>query len=72
MELDGMDEKIPKLLEHGAVLDGPVKHLIYGKVAAVRCPDGHMLGLFEKPADMSDDQVDSLAAREAAREALGW
>ncbi|ONK75830.1 uncharacterized protein A4U43_C03F21010 [Asparagus officinalis] len=31
----------------GAELDGPIKHEIHGKVAALRCIDGHMLGLYE-------------------------
>ncbi|KAL0379446.1 UNVERIFIED_CONTAM: hypothetical protein Sangu_0008900 [Sesamum angustifolium] len=28
-------------------LDGPIKHEIHGKVAAMRCADGHVLGLYE-------------------------
>ncbi|GKV17260.1 hypothetical protein SLEP1_g32975 [Rubroshorea leprosula] len=31
----------------GAELDGPIKYEIYGKVAAVRCVDGHIIGLYE-------------------------
>ncbi|KAI3871464.1 hypothetical protein MKX03_011755 [Papaver bracteatum] len=38
---------VTKLLALGAELDGPIKHEIHGKVAAMRCIDGHMLGLYE-------------------------
>lgn len=31
----------------GGVLDGPIKYPTFGKVAAVRSPDGHMISLFE-------------------------
>ena len=30
-----------------AHMDGPIQYPAYGKVAALRAPDGHMLGLFE-------------------------
>ncbi|KAJ3683070.1 hypothetical protein LUZ60_013297 [Juncus effusus] len=36
-----------KLMSLGAELDGPIKYEIHGKVAAMRCIDGHMLGLYE-------------------------
>jgi catechol 2,3-dioxygenase-like lactoylglutathione lyase family enzyme len=42
-----MDMSIVNALKHGATLDGPIKYPAYGKVAAVRSPDGHMIGLFE-------------------------
>lgn len=38
---------VTKLMALGAELDGPIKHEIHGKVAALRCLDGHMLGLYE-------------------------
>ncbi|XP_028754775.1 uncharacterized protein LOC114719339 [Neltuma alba] len=38
---------VTKLMSLGAELDGPVKHEIHGKVAAMRCIDGHVLGLYE-------------------------
>ncbi|XP_020589168.1 uncharacterized protein LOC110030671 [Phalaenopsis equestris] len=38
---------VTKLMTFGAELDGPIKYEIHGKVAAVRCIDGHMLGLYE-------------------------
>ena len=43
-----MDKTIYKLLEMGAILDGPIKYPSHGKVAALRSPDGHMIGLFEE------------------------
>ena len=45
-----MDVTVNNLLRAGAVLDGPIKYPVQGKVAAMRAPDGHMLGLFE-PAE---------------------
>ncbi|CAM6110495.1 unnamed protein product [Calypogeia fissa] len=47
-----MESTVTRLLSMGAELDGPIKYPSHGKVAAVRCPDGHMIGLFE-PADVS-------------------
>ncbi|CAH2080220.1 unnamed protein product [Thlaspi arvense] len=38
---------VTKLMALGAELDGTIKHEIHGKVAAMRCPDGYMLGLYE-------------------------
>ncbi|KAL5716486.1 hypothetical protein ACHQM5_018170 [Ranunculus cassubicifolius] len=38
---------VTKLMALGAELDGPIKYEIHGKVAAVRCMDGHMIGLYE-------------------------
>ncbi|XP_073392944.1 uncharacterized protein [Physcomitrium patens] len=42
-----MDSTVLRLLSMGAELDGPIKYPPQGKVAALRCLDGHMLGLFE-------------------------
>ncbi|EQC38743.1 hypothetical protein SDRG_03707 [Saprolegnia diclina VS20] len=42
-----MDETIPRLLMLGAAMDGPIKYPAFGKVAAVRSPDGTMIGLYE-------------------------
>lgn len=38
---------VTKLMALGAELDGPVKHEIHGKVAAMRCLDDHIIGLYE-------------------------
>ncbi|KAJ8459818.1 hypothetical protein OPV22_032744 [Ensete ventricosum] len=42
-----MNRTVTKLMSLGAELDGPIKYEIHGKVAALRCLDGHMLGLYE-------------------------
>lgn len=38
---------VTKLAALGGELDGPIKHEIHGKVAAMRCLDGHIIGLYE-------------------------
>lgn len=45
-----LNTTITSLISHGAVMDGPIQYPEMGKVAAVRSPDGHMIGLFE-PAE---------------------
>lgn len=45
-----LDKTVNNLLRAGASLDGPILYPSRGKVAALRAPDGHMLGLFE-PAE---------------------
>jgi catechol 2,3-dioxygenase-like lactoylglutathione lyase family enzyme len=47
-----MQDTVQSLIEAGARMDGGIKYLTQGKVAAFRAPDGHMLGLFE-PAEGS-------------------
>lgn len=42
-----INSMVTKLITLGAELDGPIKYEIHGKVAALRCLDGHMLGLYE-------------------------
>ncbi|XP_057510862.1 uncharacterized protein LOC130793258 isoform X1 [Actinidia eriantha] len=43
-----MNNTVSKLMALGAELDGPIKYEIHGKqVAAMRCVDGHMVGLHE-------------------------
>eukprot|EP00039_Didymoeca_costata_P006823 m.93709 g.93709 ORF g.93709 m.93709 type:complete len:118 (-) comp13407_c0_seq2:1586-1939(-) len=42
-----MDTTVYTLLEMGARLDGPILYPTYGKIASVRSPTGHMIGLFE-------------------------
>jgi len=40
---------VARCLALGAVLDGPIKYQPQGsRVAALRAPDGHMLGLVEE------------------------
>mmetsp|Transcript_14713 Transcript_14713/g.37244 ORF Transcript_14713/g.37244 Transcript_14713/m.37244 type:complete len:121 (+) Transcript_14713:1394-1756(+) len=38
---------ITRLISMGAHLDGPIRYPTFGKVAAMRAPDGHMISLFE-------------------------
>lgn len=61
-----MDQTIPKLMQLGAALDGAIRYEPYGKIAAVRSPDGHMLGLFEK-ANLPDEGDTAVAAAIAAK-----
>ncbi|KAM1618154.1 hypothetical protein ACFX1R_018346 [Malus domestica] len=42
-----INQTVTKLMALGAELDGPIKYEVHGKVAAMRCIDGHMLGLYE-------------------------
>ncbi|KAJ4877238.1 Lactoylglutathione lyase / glyoxalase I family protein [Raphanus sativus] len=42
-----INTSISKLMELGAELDGSIKYEVHGKVASVRCLDGHVLGLYE-------------------------
>ncbi|GLU05905.1 hypothetical protein SLE2022_229780 [Rubroshorea leprosula] len=42
-----INSTVTKLMALGAELDGPIKYEIHGKLAAVRCVDGHMIGLYE-------------------------
>ncbi|KAG4390294.1 hypothetical protein GLYMA_06G264500v4 [Glycine max] len=40
-----MNNTVTKLMALGAELDGPIKYEVHGKIAAMRCIDGHVLGL---------------------------
>ncbi|KAI4310366.1 hypothetical protein MLD38_035349 [Melastoma candidum] len=42
-----INHSVTKLIALGAELDGPIKYEIHGKVAALRCLDGHLIGLHE-------------------------
>lgn len=46
-DVDDMDSVIAKCAQMGAHLDGPIQYPAHGKVAALRSPDGHMIGLYE-------------------------
>ncbi|KAL3829713.1 hypothetical protein ACJIZ3_018515 [Penstemon smallii] len=46
-QVTDMNSTVTKLMGLGAELDGPIKYEIHGKVAAMRCADGHVLGLHE-------------------------
>lgn len=42
-----ISNSVTKLMALGAELDGPIKHEIHGKVAAMRYIGGHVIGLYE-------------------------
>ncbi|CAA0842540.1 Lactoylglutathione lyase / glyoxalase I family protein [Striga hermonthica] len=42
-----INSTVTKLMTLGAELDGPIKYEIHGKLAAMKCADGHVLGLYE-------------------------
>jgi predicted enzyme related to lactoylglutathione lyase len=46
-EVDDMDTVVAKCAQMGAHLDGPIQYPAHGKVAALRSPDGHMIGLYQ-------------------------
>jgi len=47
-EVEDFDMKIPTLISMGAHLDGKIEYTPIGKVASLRSPHGHMIGLLEK------------------------
>lgn len=61
-----MDDVVPKLVQLGAALDGGIRYEPYGKIAALRSPDGHMIGLYEK-ANLPNGADTALAAASAAK-----
>lgn len=42
-----LQDTITRLISMGAHLDGPIRYPTFGKVAALRAPDGHMISLYE-------------------------
>ncbi len=46
-DVDDLDSTIAKCCQMGAHLDGPIQFPAHGKIAALRSPDGHMIGLYE-------------------------
>lgn len=46
-ETTDMDMTIARCVQMGGHLDGPIQYQAHGKVAALRSPDGHMIGLYE-------------------------
>ena len=46
-DVDDMDMTVARSVQMGANLDGPIQYPAHGKVAALRAPDGHMIGLYE-------------------------
>lgn len=64
-----MDTVVPRLMQLGATLDGAIRYEPYGKMAAVRSPDGHMIGLIEH-AQLPNDGASVVAAAARARSEL--
>jgi len=46
-EVFDMDSVVANCAQLGGHLDGPIQYPAHGKVAALRSPDGHMIGLYE-------------------------
>lgn len=46
-QVDNMDDVIAKCVQLGGNLDGPIQYPAHGKIAALRSPDGHMIGIYE-------------------------
>lgn len=46
-EVEDMDKIIVDSMQAGAHLDGPIQYPAHGKVASLRTPDGHMIGVYE-------------------------
>lgn len=46
-DVDDMDSVVARCAQMGAHLDGAIQYPAHGKVAALRAPGGHMIGLYE-------------------------
>ena len=46
-EVAAMDPAVARAIQAGAHLDGPIQYPAHGKVAVLRSPDHHMIGLYE-------------------------
>ncbi len=53
-DVDNMDIVIQRLLMNHGRLDGSIKFPVEGRVASVRSPCGHMIGLFEPNPEIRD------------------
>lgn len=49
-DVDDLNEVVANCSQLGGHLDGPIQYPAHGKVAALRTPDGHMIGLYEPNA----------------------
>lgn len=47
IEVQDMASVVSECIQKGAHLDGPIQYPAHGKVACLRAPDGHMIGLYE-------------------------
>lgn len=46
-EVAEMNQVVQNCIQMGAHLDGAIQYPAHGKVASMRTPDGHMIGLYE-------------------------
>ena len=46
-QVSDMDAVIARCVQLGGNLDGPIQYPAHGKIAALRSPDGHMIGIYE-------------------------
>jgi catechol 2,3-dioxygenase-like lactoylglutathione lyase family enzyme len=51
--VQNMDDCIAKCVQLGGHLDGPIQYPAHGKMAAIRSPDGHMIGIYEPAVSTS-------------------
>jgi len=54
-EVDEMDPTVAAAVQAGAHLDGPIQYPAHGKVAMLRSPDNHMIGLYEPAVQRNAD-----------------
>ena len=47
-EVDDIQARVNAALSPGGRLDGKIQYETHGAVAAVRAPDGHMIGMYER------------------------
>ena len=47
-EVDDIQARVNAALSLGGRLDGKIQYETHGAVAAVRAPDGHMIGMYER------------------------
>ncbi len=58
-DVENLDDTIALALSQGAMMDGALKFPAHGKFAALRTPDGHILGLFEPAVQASGSSAPS-------------
>lgn len=46
-DVNDMDMTVARCAQMGGKLDGPIQYPAHGKVAALRAPDGYVIGLYE-------------------------
>lgn len=51
LQLDDVAARLPRLLQLGAHMDGPLRYAPRHAAATIRTPDGHMLALFSREGE---------------------